>query len=141
MILLARIGIVLGLTLVLALTVLLARRANASRLRALRQSGPDWEALGQQPDGRRTLIAFSTPSCAACHKAQAPAIDLARQQLGDDAFRLIKIDASQKPEAARAFGILTVPATVILAADGQQVVARNHSFAPSGQLVRQLQQA
>ena len=138
--LLDRVVIVAAVVLLLAVTVLLTRRASASRFDKLSEAGPDWKALGHEPDGRRTLVAFSTPSCATCHKAQAPAIDLARQQLGDQAFRVIKIDASRQPEAARAFGVLTVPSTVVLAADGNQVIALNHGFAPSAQLVRQLQQ-
>jgi thiol-disulfide isomerase/thioredoxin len=136
-----RVVIVVALVLAIALAVWLTRRVTAARFTRLRQTIPDWQALGHEPDGRRTLIAFSTPSCAACHKAQAPAIDLAQQQLGHETFRVIKIDASRRPEAARAFGILTVPATVVLAADGDQVVALNHGFAPSTQLIRQLQQA
>ena len=141
MILLERVAIVLGIALAFALAVWLTRRASARRFNKLTATGPDWQALGHEPDGRRTLIAFSTPSCAACHQAQTPAIDVVRQQLGEEAFRVIKIDASRQPEAARAFGVLTVPSTVVVAADGDQVVALNHGFAPSAQLVRQLQQA
>ena len=135
-----RVLIVIAFALVLALVVLMTRRFSRARLYRLKQTKPDWQVLGHSADGRRTLIAFSTSSCAACHQAQGPAIDLARQQLGDDAFRLIKVDASRQPEAARAFGILTVPSTVVLAADGNQVVALNHGFAPSARLVQQLQE-
>jgi thiol-disulfide isomerase/thioredoxin len=136
-----RFALVLILGIVVALAVVLIRLWNARRARTLLAGAPDWDALGVQPDGRRTVIAFSTPSCAACHKAQAPAIDLARKQLGDDAVRVIRVDASKQPEAARAFGILTVPSTVVLAAGGHTVVAVNQGFAPSARLVQQLRSA
>src|ERR1051326_9439120 len=106
---LERIALVVALSLALALAVLLIRRWNARRVELVRQSSPDWGVLGTEPDGRRTLIAFSTPSCAACHKAQAPAIDLVRAELGEQALRVIRVDAARQPLAAHAFGILTVP--------------------------------
>jgi thiol-disulfide isomerase/thioredoxin len=136
---LERIALVVALSLALALAVILIRRWNARRVELVRQARPDWSVLGTEPDGRRTLIAFSTPSCAACHKAQAPAIDLVRAQLGDDALRVIRVDAARQPRAARAFGILTVPSTVVVEARGQRIVAVNQGFAPSGRLVQQLQ--
>ena len=119
--------------------VVVARRMTARRVAALQAVGPDWSALGAAPDGRRTLIAFSTPSCAACHQAQTPAIEIAFRQLDD--VRLIRVDAARQPEAARAFGILTVPSTVVLAAGGEYIVAVNQGFAPSAKLVQQLQRA
>jgi hypothetical protein len=138
---LERVLLIAVLSLVVVAAVLLVRRWNAGRQRQLQQSAPDWAALGAEPDGRRTLIAFSTPSCAACHQAQAPAIDLVRKQLGEDAVRVIRVDAARQPQAARAFGILTVPSTVVVTAGGQQIVAVNQGFAPSTRLVQQLQLA
>jgi thioredoxin-like negative regulator of GroEL len=52
--------------------------------------------------------------------------------------RVIKVDAARQPQVARAFGVLTVPSTVVLAPSGN-VVAVNHGFAPTGRLVEQLQ--
>jgi thiol-disulfide isomerase/thioredoxin len=136
-----RVVVVVVVALAVVLAVLFARRLSARRLNQLKLVGPDWRALGASPDGRRTLISFSTPSCVACHKAQAPAIDRVRQQLGAEAFRLIKIDAARQPDVARAFGVLTVPSTVVITASGDEVVAMNQGFAPSGQLLQQLRQA
>jgi thiol-disulfide isomerase/thioredoxin len=137
-----RIVLVAVVALVVVAAVVLVRAYHNRKLNQLKQAGPSWGVLGAEPDGRRTVIAFSTPSCAACHTAQAPAIDLARQRVGgDDAVRVIKVDASKQPNAARAFGILTVPSTVVLAAGGGRVIAVNQGFTPSGRLVEQLQQA
>src|SRR5436190_17074872 len=83
--------------------VLVARRWNARRVRTLAESGGSlWQALGEEPDGRHALVAFSTPSCAACHHAQAPAIQVAEQHLGPSTVRVIRVDASAQPAVARA---------------------------------------
>jgi hypothetical protein len=136
-----RIALVVALIAILTVAVLFTRTWNAQRIHLVQQSAPNWDALGVQPDGRRTLIAFSTPSCAACHKAQTPAIDVARTQFGEQAVRVIPVDAARQPRAAEAFGILTVPSTVVVAASGSQIVAVNQGFASSARLVEQLQHA
>ena len=97
-------------------------------------------ALGAQPDGRRTLVTFSTPSCAACHTAQAPAVSKVQDLLDETQLRVVRVDAASRPELARTFGVLTVPSTVILDKSGK-VAAVNHGFAPSQRLVQQLQNA
>jgi len=134
-----RIVVVVALVALTVAAIVVARHWAARRARSVQSAPPNWTALGAEPDGRRTLIAFSTPSCAACHQAQTPAIELAFRQLAD--VRLIRVDAAQQPQAARAFGILTVPSTVVLAAGGEHIVAVNQGFTPSARLVQQLQQA
>jgi hypothetical protein len=114
------------------------RRRVGSVLRAA--GGEAWANLGAAPDGRRTLVTFSTPSCAACHTAQAPAVTAVEAQLGPSTVRVIQVDAARRPEVARAFGVLTVPSTIVLAPTGQ-VIAVNQGFAPSRRLVEQLQRA
>jgi len=135
-----RLAIVALVAVALTVTVVVVRRWNASRVATLTSAAPLWEALGETPDGRRAVVAFSTPSCAACHTAQAPAIQLAEQQLGASSVRVIRVDASRQPEVARAFGVLTVPSTVVLEPAGR-VVAVNQGFAPSRRLIEQLQSA
>lgn len=136
-----RLLIVLALTAVLVAVVLAVRAWNGRNTRVIQQQQPAWDALGAEPDGRPTLIAFSTPSCAACHKAQAPAIALAERRLGEDQVRVIKIDAASQPYVAKAFGVMTVPSTVVVAAGGNEIVAINQGFAPSARLIEQLQRA
>ncbi len=123
-----------------ALTIVVIRHWNRHNVHSLLQAAAaeTWANLGEAPDGRRALVSFSTPSCAACHTAQAPAVKAVEAQLGPAVVRVIKIDAARQPEVARAFGVLTVPSTIVLAPTGQ-VVAINQGFAPSGRLVEQLQ--
>jgi thiol-disulfide isomerase/thioredoxin len=98
------------------------------------------DQLGASPDGRSSLVTFSTPSCAACHTAQAPAVSDVEQHLGTQPVRVVRVDAANQPALADAFGIMTVPSTVILDPSGR-VTAVNHGFAPSQKLVQQLQRA
>jgi thioredoxin-like negative regulator of GroEL len=139
---LERLAFLIAFAVLVALAVLLVRSWNARRVRRVLH-GPStavWDSLGEAPDGRRTLVTFSTPSCAACHAAQAPAVTAVEERLGAAQVRVIRVDAAQRPEVARAFGVLTVPSTVVLAPAGE-VVAVNQGFAPSGHLVEQLQRA
>ena len=99
-----------------------------------------WSALGANPDGRTTIVSFSSPSCAACRTAQTPAIGAAARLVGSDAVRVVGVDVAAQPEVARAFGVLTVPSTVILAADGR-LAAINQGFVPTDRLTRQLRGA
>jgi hypothetical protein len=134
-----RVVVVVALAALVFAVVLLARHWSRQRTSEVRAAAPNWTALGAEPDARRTLIAFSTSSCTACHQAQTPAIETAFRELVD--IRLIRVDAARTPHAARAFGILTVPSTVVVAAGGKHVVAVNHGFTPSERLVEQLRLA
>jgi thioredoxin-like negative regulator of GroEL len=137
-----RVLVLVVLAAVVAAAVFIAREWSRRRVHSLTKvgGGETWHNLGEQPDGRRALVSFSTPSCAACHTAQAPAVKAVESQLGREAVRVIKIDAARQPDVARAFGVLTVPSTIVLAPGGQ-VVAVNQGFAPSRRLVEQLQRA
>jgi thiol-disulfide isomerase/thioredoxin len=136
---LERLVLLVALAAFLAATVLLVRAWLSLRERRLRSSAPEplWQSLGVQPDGRATLVAFSTPSCAACRTAQAPALQLVASKLGAERLRVVSVDAARQPDVAHAFGILTVPSTVVLAPTGQ-VLAVNHGFAASDKLAAQL---
>jgi thioredoxin-like negative regulator of GroEL len=135
-----RVAILGVLAVVLALGVVLTRAYAARRMDAVKAAPRDplWASLGEQPDGRPTLVSFSTPSCAACHRAQAPAVSRVEEQLGAHALRVISVNTAERPEVARAFGVMTVPSTVVLAEAGH-VVAINQGFAPSVKLIQQVQ--
>jgi thioredoxin 1 len=135
--------LLLGLCSVLLVSAILVTRtwAHTRRQRLMTIPGPRLlDQLGASVDGRSTLVTFSTPSCAACHTAQAPAVDDVEQHLGARHLRVVRVDAASQPALAEAFGIMTVPSTVVLDPSGR-VTAVNHGFAPSQQLVQQLQRA
>ena len=95
-----------------------------------------WTALGESPDGRPSLIVFSTPGCTACRTAQHPAVEAVEARFGN-ALRVLKIDLSRRPAVGHAFKVLTAPTTVVLAGDGR-VGSFNHGFAPADQLAAQV---
>src|SRR5712692_3429604 len=105
------------------LTIVVIRHWNRHNVHSLLHAATaeTWQNLGEAPDGRRAVVSFSTPSCAACHTAQAPAVKAVESQLGPESVRVIKIDAARQPDVARAFGVLTVPSTIVLAPNEQLV--------------------
>jgi thioredoxin-like negative regulator of GroEL len=126
------------MALALALLAVAARTLARSRSRRATAipSEEIWRALAKFPDGRPAVVAFSTPSCAACHTAQKPALDHLQSRTGG-AVRVLEIDAAERPDVARRFGILTVPSTAILAPDGH-LTAINNGFIPTRRLATQL---
>jgi thioredoxin-like negative regulator of GroEL len=135
--------VVLALVALLVSGVIVAVRLwTRARLRRLRAApaAPLWAALSNQPDGRPTVVVFSTPACAVCRSAQTPALQALEQQLGGAAVRILKVDAAQQPDVADAFGVLTVPTTVVLTARGL-VATTNNGFAPLERLTEQVQAA
>ena len=110
-------------------------RRGAVRLRSAPAEAL-WSALGALPDGRPSLVVFSTPSCTTCRTAQHPVIEAVEASFGS-ALRVWKVDLSRQPAVAAAFKVLTAPSTAVLAGDGR-VGSFNHGFAPAEQLSAQL---
>jgi thioredoxin-like negative regulator of GroEL len=127
-------GLVLGLSLLVFAARVVARR-RLRRARAL-PTHETWQALGTAPDGRPAVVAFSTPSCAACHTAQRPALAQLESR-AQGAVRVLEVDAAARPEVARKFGVLTVPTTAILDPSGR-LTALNNGFAPLSRLAEQV---
>lgn len=92
-----------------------------------------WNLLGTHPNGRATVVAFSTPSCKECGLQSRILAGLAP-------LRVINIDAAGRPEVARAFGVLTAPSTAVLRGDGA-LIAVNHGLATPDKLRPQLEAA
>lgn len=122
----------------LAVVVLWVRWRSSQRIGALRagQSGSLWQALGESPDGRPSLVVFSTPSCTVCRTAQHPAVESVQSRFGN-ALRVLKVDLSRRPAVGHAFRVLTAPTTVVLARDGR-IGSFNHGFAPADRLAAQI---
>ena len=93
-------------------------------------------APASAPDGRPSLVVFSTPSCTVCRTAQYPAVESVEATYGS-ALRVLWVDLSRQPAVAAIFRVVTAPSTALLAADGR-VRSFNHGFAPAEQLSAQL---
>ena len=98
--------------------------------------------LGRAPKsisqaGKPAILYFTTPGCAPCKTVQKPAIRQIKEMLGE-MLQVIEIDASQQPELAQRWGVLSVPTTFVIDSRGQ---ARhvNHGVARADKLLKQLQ--
>src|SRR5260370_9592961 len=104
-------AIVLGVAAVgVTATALVVRwwsRRGVAGLRAAPAEGL-WTALGATPDGRPSLVVFSTPSCTVCRTVQHPAIETIEATFGS-ALRGLRVHLSLQPAAAAAFKVLTPP--------------------------------
>lgn len=127
------------------LLILLIVAAGALLLTALLQLWRRWrlQRVGRLPlpadlvtPGQAAVLAFSSPSCGQCHTRQAPALDRLQQQVGER-VTVRTLTAAEYPELVSAFGILTVPATVVVDPGGQ-IRGINLGYASEGELARQL---
>ncbi len=136
---LARLLLLFALATVVVVGTLAACAWSRLKTRQLRSSPALalWEALGQRPDGRPTIVAFSTKACAVCRTAQAPALEALERSLGPCSLRIVLVDAAMRPDVVKAFGVMTAPSTAVFGADGQ-LCSCNHGFATANRLARQL---
>ena len=133
-----RLLIVLMLAVLVVAAVVAVRTWSSRRVARLKadQTQGLWRALGESPDGRPSLVVFSTPSCTACRTTQHPAVEAVRAKFGG-ALRVLQVDLSRRPAVGQAFKVLTAPTTVVLSGDGW-VGSFNNGFAPADQLVAQV---
>lgn len=87
------------------------------------------------PAGRPAIVSFSTPSCAECRTRQAPALKRLSAEFGPS-LTVHSLLAHEHPDLVDRLGILTVPATVVLDADGR-VQHTNLGFTDTPQLAAQ----
>ena len=85
--------------------------------------------------GEPTLLFFTGEHCTTCRYRLKPAIESLLRDLAG--LRVVEIDAAREDRLARRFKVLSLPTTVLLAADGR-VGAVNYGFAPGEQLRAQL---
>ncbi|GAB4576124.1 MAG: thioredoxin family protein [Anaerolineae bacterium] len=106
--------------------------------RAVRLAEKD-PVLAHVRPGVPVVVLFSSPHCAPCELQQKPALRLLRQELGD-AIEIVEIDALEQPEAARRWGVFSVPTTIVLDASGRPVQI-NHGVTAAHKLKQQIQVA
>src|SRR2546423_14951325 len=95
-------ALVLAITAVaVAAAVIRARWWLGRGLAGLRTTEAEglWTALGTAPDGRPSLVVFSTPSCTVCRTAQHPAVENVEATYGF-ALRVLRADVSRPPAVA-----------------------------------------
>ncbi len=88
------------------------------------------------PKGMPVILYFTTPTCVPCKTIQRPALQRLKEQAGEK-LQVVEIDASQQPEVASRWGVLSVPTTFIIDAKGDPKHV-NHGVAPYEKLQKQI---
>jgi hypothetical protein len=90
---------------------------QARRLRQLRQAPLLPELARLLTPGRPAVLAFSTPGCRECRSLQMPALRQLATNLSEQ-VAIAHLSVPDHPALVEHFGIMTVPATVVLDAAG-----------------------
>ena len=80
--------------------------------------------LFNQLPNKPVIVYFTTPDCAPCKTVQRPALSRVMQLLGDN-LEVVEIDATQRPDLARKWGVMSVPTTFLLDARGEARYVNN----------------
>ncbi len=83
------------------------------------------------------IVYFTTPDCAPCKTIQRPALHKLSNLMGDK-LEVVEIDATQQPDLAKQWGVMSVPTTFLLDARGDARYV-NNGVARMEKLMEQLQ--
>jgi thiol-disulfide isomerase/thioredoxin len=83
------------------------------------------------------LVYFTTPDCAPCKTVQRPAIDRVSDLLGEK-LEVVEIDATERPDLAKTWGVMSVPTTFVLDERGEARYV-NNGVARAEKLLEQIQ--
>lgn len=83
------------------------------------------------------IVYFTTPDCAPCKTIQRPALYKLSGLMGDK-LQVIEIDATERPDLAKQWGVMSVPTTFLLNASGEARYV-NNGVARVEKLMAQLQ--
>jgi thiol-disulfide isomerase/thioredoxin len=80
--------------------------------------------LFNQLPNKPIIVYFTTPDCAPCKTVQRPALNRVSQLLGDR-LEVVEVDATQRPDLAKIWGVMSVPTTFLLDARGEARFVNN----------------
>jgi thiol-disulfide isomerase/thioredoxin len=103
----------------------------------LKRASSKVSRLGSYQSGLPALVYFTTPTCAPCKTIQRPVIERIKASYGKW-FQVIEVDASARPDLAQEWGVMSVPTTFIIDADGKPRYV-NHGMASAEKLIHQLE--
>jgi len=83
------------------------------------------------------LVYFTTPDCVPCKTVQRPAIDRVSNLLGEN-LEIVEIDATQHPDLAKVWCVMSVPTTFVLDAHGEARYV-NNGVARAEKLLEQIE--
>ena len=102
----------------------------------LRAQNNAFSLFGTLPE-KPVIVYFTTPDCAPCKTVQRPALNQLSNMLGEK-IQVIEIDATERPDIARQWGVMSVPTTFLLDAQGKARYV-NNGVARVEKLMGQLQ--
>jgi len=108
--------IVIALVLLAAGYVICRLYTRRQLQRAANHAQTDPLLQGLAP-GVATIVYFTTPTCAPCRLQQTPTLQRLQQEMGD-ALCVIRVDATENPDAADRWGVFSVPTTFVLDGKG-----------------------
>jgi thiol-disulfide isomerase/thioredoxin len=123
----------------LTLGVIIYRVMIRQQKRRTSELAPTEPLFAGLKPGIPIILYFTTPMCAPCKTQQMPALERLRARLGE-AVQIVQVDATKQPDAARRWGVLSVPTTFVLDGLGT-TLAINHGVAETDTLQRQIQGA
>ena len=94
-------------------------------------------SLFDQLPNKPVIVYFTTPDCAPCKTVQRPALSRVSQLLGDS-LQVVEIDATQRPDLAKQWGVMSVPTTFLMDARGEARYV-NNGVTRAEKLMEQLQ--
>jgi thiol-disulfide isomerase/thioredoxin len=83
------------------------------------------------------LVYFTTPDCVPCKTVQRPAINQVENLLGEQ-LQVVEVDATERPDLAKVWGVMSVPTTFLLDARGKARYV-NNGVARAEKLIQQIQ--
>lgn len=89
------------------------------------------------PPNKPVIVYFTTPDCAPCKTIQRPALYQVSKLMGEN-LEVVEIDATERPDLAKTWGVLSVPTTFLLDARGEAKYV-NHGVTRVEKLMEQLQ--
>ena len=82
------------------------------------------------------MLFFTTPECVACKTVQRPVLRELSERLAGR-IQVVEVDATERPDLARSWSVLSVPTTFVVDAAGTPRHV-NHGVASARKLLQQL---
>lgn len=105
--------------------------------RLLARAGNNINQLLNPFPNKPVIVYFTTPDCVPCKTIQRPALNKLTLTYGDK-LQVLEIDATQRPDLAKTWGVMSVPTTFLLDSKGEARYV-NNGVARAEKLMEQLQ--